>query len=210
MLREVERGVLRRMHAVLYIIGLVFFLFISPIAILYFGLIPFTYRLWLLAIYTVIVAVVAFRDQRTLRSLGLRTNNFKETVLPYVIFTTGAVALLLIVAHLLGKQTIPEWTSNSHLLFLFIPISFTQEFLYRGFLMHELRRFYTSILSVIAVDALLFTYLHVLYGEPFVTLPLALVSGVAFSYMYYKYPNLWMVALSHSVLNFVAVLYSFF
>ena len=76
MLREVERGVLRRMHAVLYIIGLVFFLFISPIAILYFGLIPFTYRLWLLAIYTVIVAVVAFRDQRTLRSLGLRTNNF--------------------------------------------------------------------------------------------------------------------------------------
>ncbi len=208
--KQVRRGVARRVARVKHFAGLILFLFISPIVILYFGIIPFSARLWILGLYMLVAISIVIRQERSLRSLGMRSDNLKTTVVPYTIFTLVSVLLLLLFAHILGKEPIPEWTHNSSLLFLFIPISFTQEFLYRSVLMTELRRFYASIISVIIVNSLLFTFLHIIYGEPFITLPLALVAGVGFSFMYYKYPNLWMIALSHSILNFVAVLYSFF
>ncbi len=208
--KQVRRGVARRFARVKHFVGLILFLFVSPIAILYFGIIPFSARLWILGLYVIAVSIIVFRQERSWRSLGMRSDNIRALTLPYTIFTLVSVCLLLVFAHILGKEPTPGWTNNSSLLFLFIPISFTQEFLYRSFLMTELRKFYTSIISVIIVNSLLFTFLHVIYGEPFITLPLALVAGVGFSYMYYKYPNLWLIALSHSILNFVAVLYSFF
>ena len=207
---QVERGVERRMRRIWRVAGFVLFLFIFPVIVLYSGLVPFSWRLWMLASFAALVGVISFRGERSLRSLGIRSDNVARAWVPYLLFTLAGVCALFLYALVLGKAPLPGWGQSSHLLFLFIPISFSQEFLYRGFLMPELRRLYVSIVSVVLIDALLFMLLHIIYGEPLITLPLALAGGIAFSYMYYKYPNLLLVALSHSALNFVAVLYGLF
>lgn len=64
--------------------------------------------------------------------------------------------------------------------------------------------------ALILTNAVLFTFLHAVFPNYLINLPLAFVGGIAFASMYYKYPNLWLIMISHAVLNFVAVWYGFF
>src|SRR3989338_8037 len=184
-------------------------IFIAPVAIIYFGLIPFESRLWVLGLYLAVIVYLATRNHVTLRKLGMRTDNLRRCFMPYAIFTALTVAGVIVVATFLGKGT-SGWNENTHLLFLFLPLSFAQEFIYRGYLMYELRQFLTSALAVVIVNAVLFAWLHVVFPvSPFIIL-LSFAAGIGYAAMYYKFPNLFLAAFSHGVLNFfVVILYAF-
>ena len=64
--------------------------------------------------------------------------------------------------------------------------------------------------SVIILNTLLFTLIHIIYPMPEIMIPVAVISGFAFALMYRYFPNLILISLSHAVLNFVAILYGFF
>lgn len=187
----------------------ILFLCVSPIAILYFGAIDIHDRLWILAAYTSFVGLIVLRSHFSMKTLGMRVDNIRKDFLPYLIFTTLGVVGLLVYAHYLEQQHI-QWPQTAQLFLLFLPVSFAQEFLFRSYLMHRLRQLFKSIATVVLVNAVLFTFLHAMYADILINLPLAFVAGVAFALMYYKYPNLWLISLSHGILNFVAVYYSFF
>jgi membrane protease YdiL (CAAX protease family) len=142
-------------------------------------------------------------------ALNIRFDNLKRTLLPYAAFTALGVIILAGIMKMFGMQNV---AMNPYVLFFewSIPIGVVQEFLYRGFLMRELHRIYASTTIIIAVDALLFMFLHVLYNPPFLILPLMFFSGIGFAWMYEKYPNLFLIALSHGILNFFAIKYGFF
>lgn len=110
----------------------------------------------------------------------------------------------------MDKEPQQFWYRDMHLLFFFIPISIAQEFLYRSFLMRELSSLHLSFFSVILVNTFLFTFLHVIYGSLSFVLPMTFVAGIGFAWMFKKYPNFYLISLSHALLNFTAVLYTFF
>lgn len=60
------------------------------------------------------------------------------------------------------------------------------------------------------MNALLFAFLHVLYSHPLTNVPFGFLAGIGFATMYVLYPNVMLIAASHGILNFAAVLYSFF
>ncbi len=188
----------------------IIFLFIVPVALIYWGIIPRGSFVPVLAIYTSFVILLVLHEHWSLKTLDIRFDNIRKTAIPYLIFTAAGVAAIIVLASLLEKEILMP--GNLYVLFFLwsLPIGFVQEFLYRGFLMHELHRVYTSVGTVIFVNAVLFAFLHILYTPAAVIVPITFVGGLAFAYMYHKYPNLLLISISHGILNFVAIVYSFF
>lgn len=185
-------------------------LFIVPIVLLVTGVIPGRFRLLVLGIISAVIAGITIQERWTLSQLGIRTDNLAQGIIPYLIFTCAGLCVLFVLAKLLGRRPIQTWWKKSHFLYLFLPISVVQEFAFRGFLIPKLESIITSVVLVIFVNALLFAFLHVIYPHPLINVPLGFLAGIGFTAMYVFYPNLLLVTVSHSVLNFAAVLYSFF
>lgn len=59
-------------------------------------------------------------------------------------------------------------------------------------------------------NALIFTFAHVIYPNKKINLPLIFVAGMAFAVIYFYYPNLILIAISHIILNYAALLFGFF
>lgn len=196
----------RRTRTLLEII----FLFIVPVALLYWEIIPRAADQIVLLIYTSFVILLIIHEHWSLKTLDIRVDNLRKTILPYTIFTLFGIAGIVALAALLKKEPLSE--GNLYILFFLwsLPISFVQEFLYRGFLMHELHRIYSSIAAIVLVNAGLFAFLHILYTPAPLIVLITFVGGLVFAYMYHKYPNLILISLSHGILNFVAIFYSFF
>ena len=185
-------------------------IFILPVLLLYAGIIPVKYRLLVLVAVSLIILGITVKERWTLQGLGIRTDNLVQSIIPYVIFTLVGLIVIFLLAKFLGKNPVDEWWSQPHFLYLFIPISIFQEFAFRGFLMPKLESIFLSVAIVILVNSLLFAFLHIIYPNPLLFLPLGFLAGIGFAVMYYFYPNLILISISHSILNFFAVLYSFF
>jgi len=185
-------------------------IFILPVLLIVLGIIPKRYRLVLLIIFSIVTVLFVKIDHFSLRDLGLRTDNISNALLPYLIFTLLGVAVIVLVAKLLNKKFIRRWWTDTDLMLWFIPLSILQEFVYRGYLMPKLESMFASVILIIIINTLLFTVLHIIYPEKSVILPLTFIAGLVFALLYYYFPNLLLAAASHSVLNFSAVVFSFF
>lgn len=188
----------------------IFLFFIFPVILLYLRIVPVKYRFTVLTLVSTAVLWVVIQEQWTLESLGIRTDNLSQTVTPYIIFAILGAIVVIALAKYLHRKPLDNWWTKSHFLFLFIPISVLQEFAFRGFLMPKLAEVFTSPSLVILINSLLFSFLHIIYPNQKLLLPVAFLGGLGFAGMYYFYPNLILISLAHMVVNFVAVLYQFF
>lgn len=187
----------------------IFFLFILPVLLIYFNIIPRDVRLGVLALVFFILVGIVVREKWSLKSLGIRLDNLIPALIPYTLFTLGAVAALIVIAKLLNSDTVENWSKDIHFQFLFLPISFIQEFAYRSFLIPRLKSIINSPWLVILANAILFSFLHIFYPNPVVNLPLTFFAGLGFASLYYRYPNLILATISHCILNFLSVYYCF-
>lgn len=187
--------------------------FIVPVVLVQTGIIPVNGRVPLLALLvSALLAVLFSFEHWTPHMFGLDKAALRAHFLPYVIFTAIlAVGLAAFGEYILKYEELKEWWTHSHFLYLFFVVSLFQEIAYRGYLIPALGKLSDARTPVlIFANALLFTFLHVIYPHPMIGLPVAFVGGVAFAIMYLRHPSLTLVILSHAVLNFVAVLYGFF
>ena len=88
-------------------------------------------------------------------------------------------------------------------------LSFLQELCFRGYLVKKLELVFDSVGLRILVNALLFAWMHVIYPDPLFSMAITFLAGLGFAAMYVAYPNMWLVAASHAVLNCVGTLYCF-
>jgi membrane protease YdiL (CAAX protease family) len=188
----------------------VLFIFVLPMLLLYFGVIPVEKRLYLGIPVLVAILYLVRRERWSLKKIGLRFDNIITALFPYILFTLVGVILLIFLAKLIGKNPLQEWWTYTHFQFLFIPVSIFQEFFFRGFLMPKLQSMISSSVFVIIINALLFTLLHIIFPNPLFMLPIAFLGGLAFATIYKFFPNLILISISHIILNFVAVLFCFF
>ncbi len=194
-----------------YILFEIVSLFVLPVVLLTSGVIPMSFRFLVLGVITLFVIAIVIYERWSLRDLGMRLDTFRESLVPYTVFTILGVFAIIVFARALERGISPSWSESSHFVyFAFIPISLFQEFLYRSFLVSRLRVLFSSMFLVVFVNALLFTFLHTLYPFTIVNLPIIFFGGLGFAFLYYRCPNFWLVSFSHVVLNVVAVLFCFF
>jgi membrane protease YdiL (CAAX protease family) len=192
------------------ILGEIFFIFIAPVALIATGIINIEWRMLALCISMLLMYGIIKHERIPDAALGMSWSSFRKSFIPYVLFTVVGVVSLRWVSGMLELEQVSIWWYSMHLVFLFLPVSILQEVAYRGFLFYKLRLLSSRWWFIIPFNVLLFTFLHVIYPVPIVTLPVAMVGGLCFALMYRYFPNIILISLAHAALNFAAILYGFF
>lgn len=180
------------------------FIFLLPVLLFKWGIVPIQFRFPALVIVSLAVIAIIIREKWTLADLGFRKIT-KAGLELYTLATIILVELLYLYSFLLPLS--PSRTKEFFLTLLVacIPISFFQEILYRGFLIHAMEKVYTDRVTICTYNGILFAILHIIYPFPAELLPLSFAAGFFASLIYMKERNIYLVTLSHAVLNFVAL-----
>ena len=187
----------------------ILYLFLVPIMLLFYKIIPSNGRILVLLIVTVLIYGIARYEKWNRVDFGI-TPKWKEGFFPYFIFTIVGVIFLLLVEGLeIGNPMISWWT-NFRFLLLFIPLSIAQEIVFRGVLMNMLRRVFTNKWFIIILNASVFSLMHIIYLNALFTLSITFIAGIGFAWIYYKYPNLILISISHTILNFTGMILGYF
>ncbi|MES2930702.1 MAG: type II CAAX endopeptidase family protein [Patescibacteria group bacterium] len=185
------------------------YLYIVPVLLLYFGVIPPEFRIVMLAGIALLLYGITRRARWTYEDLGIRRDLLKD-IIPYALFTAGGIAFSVWLAHIVPHEPFLEWWENKRFLLLFIPVSVLQEIVFRGILMRLLGMAFANPYAIIILNAILFALIHVIYSHSLFVLPFTFIGGIGFAWMYYRYPNLILISASHTILNFTAMILGFF
>jgi len=189
----------------------IFLIFILPVLLLYFKIVPTNWRMVMLALSSLFIYGIIRHEHWTYEEMGIRHDNFKKALPFYLLFTIIGLGAIFLIYY---KVNMPReiYTKLFYLrtFIFFLPSSFFQEFAFRSFLMPRLKIIFNNNYYVILVNAVLFTLMHVIYFSLGIILPLVFVAGVFLAWLYLKYPNLILISLAHSALNLTAVLLGFF
>ena len=180
-------------------------MFYTPPTLIWLGIIPFKYRF-----QTLLCVLTGFLFYCTLRrfsmyELGFRKDNLITSVCWNLLFCIiGAFCLYAThKAGFLRPRHVPYLPyAYAAYIFLLGPV---QEIVFRGVLFAEMKRI--RILDdklILLVSSLSFCFLHIIYRHP-PLLFIAFASGLAWSIIFAKWPNIWGIALSHSLLGALAM-----
>ncbi len=185
-------------------------LFIVPVLLLYFKKINFKYRIHILSLICILVLGIMFFEKWSLFDLGIRVDNIKDSLLPYIYFIVIGSFSLILISKVLKNVPEKHFYKQKHFLFGFVLLSVLQEFLFRSFLIAKLETIFNSMILIILVNTILFTFMHIIYFNKKSVLILLFLSGMIFAYLYLNYPNLILISIVHSILNYIAVLFGYF
>lgn len=187
----------------------IFFLFVLPmIVLLSFSTLPHWVHLWILLVVTLSSIGISYSEKISLRDLWIRLDTLKQSILPYFIFWIFWVLFTLLLAKILGNNIVDiSW--KIHYQFGFVITSFVQEFLYRSFLMFKLQTLTKNPVIVIVSNALLFWCMHIIFPHALIIFFLTTLIWLWFATLYYFRPNLIAISLSHSAVNYFAVMHCF-
>jgi|SRR3989344_371520 len=185
-------------------------LFILPILLLRFHLIKPKYRFFVFIIVFFAILTIVISQQWSASDLGLRVDNLKSAIIPYGVFTILGIFGIFFYAHRLDRKTTKEWWAYWHFQWGFLILAFLQQFVFQGFLIHQLQVLSINSGFIVIIVGFLYSFMHIIFDSFRAGIPLLIVAGIAFSSLYLLYPNLIIATLSHALLNFFAVLYGFF
>ncbi len=142
-------------------------------------------------------------------AMGFTNDNFIHGLVPWGVATFFMLACAGIAATFLKHRHAEDPFRDPHFLFLFIPISIVQQFMYQSVLLQKLLQGIGPWFAI-AICALCFGYMHTVFPRPGRNFVLATLGGALFSSLFYLYPNFLLASLSHMVLNFITVYLGFF
>jgi hypothetical protein len=193
------------------IITQILVIFVLPVLLLYFKIFPTNWRIVLLVISSLFIYGIIRHERWVPEDMGVRHDNFRKAFPFYLFFTALGVLILFLISSkvkLPEVRTIPFYIKT---IIFFIPSSFFQEFAFRSFLIPRLKIvFNNNNYYIIFFNTILFVFMHIIYLNWGIILPLLSIMGVLFAWLYIKYPNLILVSVAHSILNVIAVLLGFF
>lgn len=181
-------------------------LFVFPPWAIAAGVVPFSFRTPLLLLMFLCAVLYSFTRGLTSVELGIRRDNLVASLRINFLVSLGFLALLSVLYYCgcIAGPFYSVWgTFVPFYLFLSAPI---QEFLFRGFLLAEMRasgieRGWVFVL----VSALSFSFIHIIYGD-WLTMLVTFLGGLVWGVVYYRVPNLAGVSLSHALFGLLALL----
>jgi len=176
-----------------------------PVILLWSGIIPIGYRFNVLSIVTICFLLFGFQRRYQFRELGYRIDNFTSSLSWNFIFCLLGT-LCLYYAYKNGLLS-PAKKSDIPYCYVFY-VAFlapVQELLFRGVLFAEMRRIGSVDFKImLLVSTFSFCFLHIIYNRP-PLLIISLISGLIWSIIYMKWPNIWGVSISHALLGATAM-----
>src|SRR3989338_5010179 len=151
----------------------VFLIFVLPIVLLYYDIIKKDWRVLILLCVTLVIYAIIRKEKWPREKLGLHLHNFLKSIFVYTFFTMIGIVLLLKFASYLDYIPMDGFWRQPHFLFLFLPVSFFQEVAYRGFLIPLLEKIHNNNFFIILVSGVLFAFLHIIYPNPEIMMPIA-------------------------------------
>ena len=194
------------------VLAQILYLYVIPTLLLYYGVIPEQFRILMLFSVSLLLYGIVKRAEWTFNDLGIR-KNFMKDIVPYTLFTISGIGFILWISKItpgIEGREYYEWWEDARFLLLFIPISVLQEVVFRGILMRLLEKAFSNPIFIIILNASVFALIHIIYTNTTLVLPLTFIGGIGFARMYYRYPNLIMISVSHTILNFTAMILGFF
>lgn len=186
-------------------------LFIAPVFIIRYHIIHPKNRIVLFFAIPFAAFVIMLVERWSLANIGLRTDTLIPALLPYTLFTIASAIGIILYAKALKRKPQQQIWKHWHFQYGgFLILAFLQQFLFQGFLMHQLQKLAFSPLLIVIITTFLFVFIHSIYTDFREGLPLAIIGGAAFALLYLAYQNLIVATLSHTVLNFIAARYRFF
>lgn len=186
----------------------IFALLIFPVMLFIFGFVPLNLRSTLLIVVVLVAIGLTIIEKIPLKDLGFRIDNLQKSFTPYLLFTLIGSMCLITLGIFLEKQPLQNWWTYSHLQWAFLPISALQEFGYRAFFQTKLQKYLPPFLAIFIIT-ILYSGMHIIWKDPLIIL-MTFVAGMSWGYLWYKYPNFYLLVLSHSILNFLAIYLGFF
>jgi uncharacterized protein len=186
---------------------IVLLLFVFPVLIIYIS--PFCYkkRVWIFCVAFISIVSTIVLESYTLYDLGFRFDNFEKGLVYYALFTCFGVFFIWLLAKSQKYKSVKNWWSMAHFQYGFIVVSFIQELVYRGYLIPKLHDIFILPILIIITNSLIFAFIHIIYPNRVRNFTLTFIAGLGFSSIYILIPNLFLVTLSHAVLNFASLFY---
>jgi len=187
------------------VILIVCFAYILPVLLLFLGLIPFSWRFYVLILAAMVVVAIALMYQLSLVELGFTRNNLGKSLKAIALLTLASTLLMLIHYFTQGSRLDNSAYKWSFYLFFICVSSPIQEFLYRGFLFSIFSRAKFAMWLQILLSTLLYSFVHLIYQDIYILLSTFII-GIFWGWHYAKFHNLYSVIISHSVLGAIAIL----
>jgi hypothetical protein len=188
--------------------GFLIFLFLTffvPTALIWLEIIPFKYRFH--AFFFVLTGFFFYSLLRrySFYELGFRTDNLSNALQGNLLFSAvGALGLYVTCKVGLVKPRDATYLPYAYAAYIFL-IGPVQEVVFRGILFAEMKRLQVLDLRwILTVSTLPFCFLHIIYRQPSLLL-ITFVSGVVWGVIFRKWPNIWGISLSHSLLGSLAM-----
>lgn len=192
----------KEQQKVILIVGLAYIL---PVLLIYLGLVPFSWRFYILILAAVAILAIARLYQFSPRELGITKQNFSSS-LRAITLPMLASALLMFIYYMMQGSRIDNSAYTWHFYLFFVAVSSPlQEFLYRGFLFGIFSRAKLAIWLQILLSTILYSFVHLIYQDV-PTLLSTFILGIFWGCHYGKYRNLHSIILSHSLLGAFAIL----
>lgn len=185
---------------------LILFFYLLPVILLWTGVIPFNYRFIVLVAMAVIVAFYSMISKYSMKDLGFRKDNLIKAMKVNGILSLIFIGLMLgaFKLDLIREPTVPAW--DAFFIFYIFISSPAQEFLYRSVIFKELDKLkINNIYYRVLITALNYSLMHIFYND-LITLFVPFTIGIAWGFIYNKYPNFWAVAFSHAILGVVSII----
>jgi hypothetical protein len=177
----------------------------APVFLIWSGAIPFAYRFHVLAVVLLSFILHSVHRGYRLHDLGFTLENSWNSICWNLMFCAiGGIGLYL--AYRSGMLMPREYSySLTCFLFYIVILGPVQELIFRSIMFAEMKRCRNiGPKMMVLISTITFSYLHIIYNHP-VLLLITFASGLVWGGIYLRWPSIWGISLSHSLLGALAM-----
>lgn len=193
---------MRRLTIILEII----LLFVLPVLWFFLGLGIDLIKQFIFVVFVGLVLLLAISRKMSFYEMGFRTDNFFKSIKLFLPGTIIIIIFLLVYKFIFNEKN--YWWNSFFFVYYFLIGVLAQEFVYRGYLLVQLKQLFKNSILIIVVNALLFSWVHILHKDIFVMMG-AFVLGAYLTWAYLKQPNIIAVSIAHGLVGTVAIILGF-
>lgn len=182
----------------------IFFVVVLPVLLLRFGVVPIKGRVYVFGAVFVVTLIAIFLERISPKKLGIRLDNIKGAAINFGIVVIPGAILVVILSYLFPHNKLGFFSpvatnvlSPVQYLLISIPI---QQIVYFGYLNAQLRGAFKNKFIVALLNGILFSMLHVPWGNDCFT-AFTLGAGITVSALYTYSPNLFVSSLAHMLVG---------